>query len=116
MDYITVDALRVHGAHGHYAHEREVEQEFEVSLRVVLDTHSAGGSDVLTDTIDYDVLRSITLGVFADTSKYLVEALAETIAAKVLAIPQALEVTISIRKMAVWDNGIPGISITRIAQ
>ena len=101
MDYITIDELRVNGAHGHYEHERNVEQEFLVS------------SDTLTDTIDYDDLRGIVTLVFKGQSHYLIEALADEIAQKILKNTIAKEVSISIKKTAVWPSGIPGISITR---
>ncbi|MDR3546778.1 MAG: dihydroneopterin aldolase [Candidatus Pacebacteria bacterium] len=109
MDYITIDNLHVHGAHGHYEHERQVEQEFVVSLKVGIDAHPSGESDVLGDTIDYDGLRAIVGDIFNGKSHYLVEALAEEISQRILSETIAQEVTISIQKTAVWPNGVPGI-------
>jgi dihydroneopterin aldolase len=113
MDYITIDDLRIHAAHGHYEHERRVEQEFLVSLRVGVANRKAASSDTLADTIDYDVLREIVEGVFKSEPHYLLEALADEIAQKILAETPAREVSISIKKTAVWPNGVPGVSITR---
>ena len=113
MDYITIDTLSIRAAHGHYEHERKVEQEFVVSLRVGIDARPAGASDTLSDTIDYDVLRTVTEEVFQSKPHYLVEKLAEEIAQKILNGTSAKEVTITIQKTAVWPNGVPGISITR---
>jgi dihydroneopterin aldolase len=113
MDYITIDDLRVNAAHGHYEKERQVEQEFLISLRVGIDAHAAGNSDKLADTIDYDSLRTSVEEVFKGKSHYLIEALAEEVAQKVLKDTIAREVSISIKKTAVWPNGVPGISITR---
>ena len=113
MDYITIDDLRIQGAHGHYEHERQVEQEFLISLKVGVDAKEAGKSDSLADTIDYDKLRGIIEDVFKGKSHYLIEALAEEIAEKILQETPAKEVTISIQKTAVWPNGVPGISLTR---
>jgi dihydroneopterin aldolase len=113
MDYITIDDLRINAAHGHYEHERKVEQEFLVSLRVGIDAHKAADSDALADTIDYDALRGIVEDVFKGKAHYLIEALAEEIAQKTLKETIAQEVSISIKKTAVWPNGIPGISISR---
>jgi len=115
MDYLTIDTLTVHGVHGHYAEEREKEQEFEISLRVGMHAKRAGQSDALSDTIDYDVLKRIVRDVFARESRYLIESLAETIAERILHETPALEATISIRKKAVWASGVPGITITRRA-
>jgi dihydroneopterin aldolase len=113
MDYVTLENLRIRGIHGHHPQERRVEQEFEVSLKVACDVGAAGKSDQLPDTIDFDFLRKCAEDVFSAKSYYLVEALAEDIAARVLADPRAKEITVSIRKTAVWPDAIPGVAITR---
>ena len=113
MDYITLDDFRIKSTHGHHEHERRVEQEFLVSLRVGFDAHAAAASDNLPDTIDFDDLRKITEGVFAGKSYYLVEALAEEIAQRILNETVAREVSVSIKKTMVWEDAVPGISITR---
>ena len=113
MDYITIDGLRVNGAHGHYEHERNAEQEFLVSLRIGIDAKKAAETDALADTIDYDLLRTIIETIFNGKSRYLLEALAEEIIQKILLETIAQEVTITIQKTGVWSNGIPGVSITR---
>jgi dihydroneopterin aldolase len=115
MDYLTIDSLTIYGAHGHYDHERTKEQEFEVTLRVGTHLRRAGQSDALTDTIDYDILKRIVLETFARESRYLIESLAESIAERILRETPALEASVTIRKKAVWDNGVPGVSITRRA-
>jgi dihydroneopterin aldolase len=113
MDYLTIDALTIRAAHGHYEHERRVEQEFVISLRVGMSAGKAAESDALTDTIDYDFLRKIVEEVFAGKTQYLLEALAEHIAERILSETSAREVTISIQKPAVWPSGIPGVQFTR---
>ena len=113
MDYITIDDLRIQAKHGHYEQERKIEQEFLISLKVGIEMKAAGDSDVLSDTIDYDILRGIVTDIFAGQSHYLVEALAEEIAHAILEKTIAREVTISIKKTAVWPSGIPGIVLTR---
>lgn len=115
MDYLTIEELRVSGAHGHYDHERTKEQEFLVSLSVGLRLKRAGQSDALMDTIDYDVLKRIVLETFARESRYLIESLAEEILERILKETPALEASISIRKTEVWDNGVPGVTLTRRA-
>ncbi len=115
MDYLTVEALTIFGAHGYYEHERTREQEFEVSLRVGTHLRPAGQSDALSDTIDYDVLKRIVEETFTRESRYLIESLAESIAARILRETPALEASVTIKKKAVWDNGVPGVAITRRA-
>ncbi len=113
MDYLTVSALKVSASHGHYEHERKTEQEFKVSLRVGYESRPAGASDKLEDTIDYDDLRRIVRDTFSGTQRYLVEKLADDIAAEILKDERAKEVTVSIQKTAVWLDGVPGVEITR---
>ena len=113
MDYVTLDNFKISGVHGHHAHERHVEQEFEVSLKVGCDIIAAGKSDKLPDTIDFDFLRSSVESVFKDRSYYLVETLAEDIATAILTDARAKEITVSIKKLAVWPDAVPGVIITR---
>jgi len=115
MDYITIDSLVASGAHGYYEQERTKEQDFDVSLRVGTHVRRAGQSDMLAETIDYDVLKRIVRDTFARESRFLIESLAETIAERILRETNALEVTVSIRKPGVWESGVPGVSITRRA-
>ncbi|MDB5195403.1 MAG: diguanylate cyclase [Parcubacteria group bacterium] len=115
MDYLTIDHLVVLGVHGQYDHERTREQSFHVSLRVGTHLKRAGQSDTLADTIDYDLLKRIVEETFAHETRYLVESLAETIAARILRETPALEATVAIKKPEAWDNGIPGVAITRRA-
>jgi dihydroneopterin aldolase len=113
MDYLTITDLRINATHGHFEHERRIEQEFVVTLRVGFEGRAAGASDVLGDTIDYDALRAIIEDVFKGKPHFLLEALAEEIVQRILAHTTAQEVTVSIQKTAVWPNGVPGVSITR---
>lgn len=113
MDYVTLDNFKISGIHGHHAHERVVEQEFLVSVKVGCDIVAAGKSDKLPDTIDFDFLRSSIEGVFKNRSYYLVEALAEDIATAIFTNARAKEITVSVRKLAVWPDAVPGVEITR---
>ncbi len=113
MDYVTLSHLKIIGIHGHHDHERHVEQEFEVSLRVGCDVGAAGKSDSLPDTIDFDFLRGCVEEVFARKSYYLVEALAEDVAKAIFMDDRAKEITVSVQKKAVWPDAVPGIEITR---
>lgn len=113
MDYIHIDALRILGKHGHYVRERRGTQDFEISLRVATDVQRAGKSDKLRHSINYADLKKIVEEVFAAAPRYLLETLAEDIAKKILKDTRAKEVTITIKKLAIWKNGVPGVTITR---
>lgn len=113
MDYVTLEHFKITGVHGHHEHERRIEQEFEISLKVGCDVGAAGKSDKLPDTIDFDFLRACVEEVFRNRSYYLVETLAEDIAERIFTDARAKEVVISIKKNAVWPDAIPGIIVTR---
>ncbi len=113
MDYVHIDGLRVSGRHGHYARERKGAQDFEVSIRVAVDVAKAGKSDKLRHSINYADLKQIIEDVFAAAPRYLLEKLAEDIAKQVLKDRRAKEVTLTIKKLAIWKNGVPGVTIVR---
>ncbi len=113
MDYIHIDGLRISGKHGHYVSERRGAQEFEVSVKVAIDTVKAGKSDKLRHSLNYSHIKTIVEDVFAAAPRYLLETLAEDIAKKVLKDKRAREVTITIKKLHIWENGVPGVTIVR---
>ena len=113
MDYLHISELNVKGVHGYYEHEWLKPQSFSVSLKVGIDTAKSASLDALTETIDYDTLRSAVETVFAGARSALIETLANAIAETILQNPRALEVQVTIHKLDVWDNGVPGVTITR---
>lgn len=113
MDYLHIDSLTVDATHGHYEHEWSREQRFDVALKVGFVSKASGESDALRDTIDYDDLKRIVLETLSGKRRYLVEKIAEEIAQRILLDERAKEATVSIRKLEAWDNGVPGVIITR---
>ncbi len=113
MDKIFFNGFKISGVHGVFPEERNIEQEFEVSITATLDTRQAAKSDALSDTADYLLFRKITEEVVKGESCYLIETLAEKIATKVLEDNKVTEVSVTIRKPSVLPNGIPGLTITR---
>ena len=113
MDYILIDNLHFSGKHGVYEKERAVEQEFLVSLRLGFDTHPSAQTDALADTLDYSEAKRIVERVITGGSCYLVERLADQIAQALLRDPRVLSAEVSIRKVAVWQNGVPGVTVVR---
>lgn len=113
MDYLHIDSLLLKGKHGAYAPERSVEQEFAVSVRLGVEIPRVGKIDQLQDTVDYGVVRNTIRSVIEGESRYLIETLAEDIASQVLKDPRIRTIELTIKKNTVWDNGIPGVTITR---
>ena len=114
MDYIHIEKLVVSGKHGVYARERVVEQEFAFDLKLGVDMSAAAKSDDLASALDYGPVRDTVISIVQNNSYYLVEKLAEHIATEILKDTRVLSVEVSIRKPEAWDNGVPGVTITRV--
>jgi dihydroneopterin aldolase len=103
-DRIVLTNMVFPGRHGVGDVERASAQPFEVDVEVVRDLAAAGRADDLAVTTDYGEVFRICRAVVEGPSKHLVEALAEEIAARVLALgpqPGADEVIVRVRKPAV---------------
>lgn len=85
MDKIGISGIGFYGYHGVREEEQTLGQRFEVDVECVLDLRPAGRSDELTLTVDYaDVVKRVT--AIGQTRRFrLLEALAEAIAAELLA-------------------------------
>ena len=113
MDMVFIRNLSVRGKHGVGEEERKVEQEFIFDIEATLDVSSAGLSDTLTDTVDYDVFRTLVQQIVGNNSFMLIERLGERVAQEILKDQRIQKVVVTIRKPAVWENGVPGITISR---
>lgn len=113
MDHIFIEGLKVAGKHGVMAHERVVEQEFQIDVRMEVDTKKAAASDKLEHALDYAPIKEKIVEIIQINSFYLIERLADTIAAEILKDKRISKVELTIRKSAVWDNGVPGITVVR---
>jgi dihydroneopterin aldolase len=103
-DRIVLTNMVFPGRHGVGDAERASAQPFEVDVEVIRDLAAAGRADELALTIDYGEVFRICRTVVEGPSKHLMEALAEDIAARVLALgpePGADEVVVRVRKPAV---------------
>lgn len=104
-DRIVLSNLRFEARHGYHDWERERAQPFEVDIELLLDLRPAGIADDLDRTIDYGRVYDDVRHIVVTTSFRLLEALAESIAAHLLASFPADEVVIRVRKPAVQLGG-----------
>jgi len=100
-DRITLSTMRFEGHHGVSEEERLLPQLLEVDLVVEADLAKAGRTDDVADTIDYGPLVALCAGVVERNSFRLLEAIAATIADRVLDTTPATAVTVRVRKLAV---------------
>ena len=107
-DRIALTNMRFEGKHGVLEEERTTAQPFEVDAELILDLRPAGRSDDLSLTVDYRDVFRICREVVEGPSLRLIEAVAETIAARILAEFAAAgvsEVVVRVRKPRV---ALPG--------
>ena len=100
-DRISLINMRFDGRHGVLEEEQVEPQPFEVDVELSLDLSPAGVSDDLSQTVDYREVFEIVRETIEGPSRKLIESLAETIAARLLADFAAVgvgEVLVRIRK------------------
>lgn len=96
QDTISLTGITAVGHHGVFEHERRDGQPFVVDVVLYLDLRPAGQSDDLTQTAHYGELAEQVTELITGVPLNLIEALAERIAAHILAsfAVNAVEVTV----------------------
>jgi dihydroneopterin aldolase len=98
MDRILMEGMTFRGHHGVHPAEREVGAPFTVDVELEVDLAEAGRSDRLEDTVDYSTAYRLVGEVVEGDPCHLVEALAERIAARMLAFERVRRTTVTVRK------------------
>jgi FolB domain-containing protein len=98
MDRIFLRDLRLSCTIGVNDWEREVQQTVTIDLDLELDLAAAGRKDDLNLTADYKVVRDRIETIVAQSSFFLIEALAERIAEASLAEPGVQRVRVCVEK------------------
>ena len=107
-DRLVLSNMRFEGKHGLLEEEQVTAQPFEVDTELVLDLRPAGRSDDISRTVDYRDVFRICQDAVEGPSFRLIEALAETIAGRLLAEFATVglsEVVVRVRKPKV---ALPG--------
>jgi D-erythro-7,8-dihydroneopterin triphosphate epimerase len=86
MDFDTLDAIHIRGLLargilGINPEERTTKQDIIVNLSLYADLRAPGGSDRIEDTVNYKTLKDEVLALVEGTEFFLIERLAEEIAA-----------------------------------
>jgi len=97
-DRVVLAGMRFFGYHGALVEERRRGQEFVVDVEVETDLARAGASDGLEDTVDYRQVYAAAKAVVEGPARQLLEAVAEEIARRVLALERVEAVTVRVRK------------------
>lgn len=114
LDTIFIRELRAEAWIGIYEWEKLKPQTLDFNLEIGVDTHRAGTSDHIGDTVDYGEVVGRIRADLKDQHFKLLEALAEHIAAVILHDFKAHWVRISVAKIAHMRGvKLVGVTITR---
>jgi len=112
MDTIYVKNLEVFATHGVYKKEHDKPQRFAVSVTVFVEPPTKR-RDTIGGTLDYRFIRDAILSVMQGPHIKLLETLAEQISAKLFTDERVAQCEIEIKKLDLWTNGQPGITVRR---
>ena len=100
MDILKIKSLRFKGYHGYYRQERKQGNDFEVDLIFQANLHTAGESDQLKDTIDYQEALKTVKSVMEGPSVKLIETLTKKIGDQLFKqLPEVNKLSVSVRKL-----------------
>jgi len=85
MDKVSLHGIDVYAHHGVHPAERELGQRFVIDVDLWIDCRTAAASDSLADALDYTAVHRCICTAAADTSFYLIEALAGHLCTALLA-------------------------------
>jgi dihydroneopterin aldolase len=116
-DHIYLHGMVFEGRHGVSEDERRERQPIEVDVEVSLDLRPGGTSDELEQTVDYGALFEVCREVVEERSFALLEAIAEAVAAAILAgFPRVDSVSVRAKKPGVPLEGViehAGVEVER---
>lgn len=98
MDKIFIRGLKAETIIGTLPEERRKARPVLINIELEIDLMAAGESDSLDDTVDYAALERSIVERVRDTKFYLLERLAEEIAAVCLAYRRIVRVNVTVEK------------------
>lgn len=104
-DWIVLTGMSFYGRHGVLPEEREHGQRFLVDVELETDLGRAGRDDDLSATVDYRRVYAVVREVVEGAPRSLIEAVAETIAGRLLLLSRAEGVIVRVRKPEVALGG-----------
>ncbi len=115
MDKIIIDDIISYAYHGVLPEERELGQEFQISLELGAD-FSVIKDDQIEQAVDYRHAVEVVQKIMKGPSCHLLETLAVRIANQLLLVPGVMEVEVEVRKpnppLAAVSGGT-GVIVTR---
>ncbi len=98
-DCIKIQNLEIYANHGLFPEETKLGQKFLVSAMLYVDTHKAGMTDAMEDSVDYGDVCHYICNYLQKNTFHLLEAAAESLATQLLKDYKLIRgVTLSIKK------------------
>jgi len=113
MDTVFVENLTVSGIHGVTAKEKDRTQTFRIDIAVDVENALPNNRDDVLDVIDYRTMKKAVEHVVTQERHELVETIALRIIEIVFPNLCIKNITVSVRKVEIWNNGIPGVTVRR---
>lgn len=98
MDKVHIKDIALKCIIGIFEHERHEKQEVNINITLHTDLHEAGLTDDFSKTVDYKTVKQKIVSLVEGSSHYLIEALAEDIAAACLAFDKVEKVDVIVEK------------------
>ncbi|MCP4727551.1 MAG: dihydroneopterin aldolase [bacterium] len=105
-DTVSLKNMTFFGYHGQKKNERELGQQYQADLELILDTSRAAENDDLTHTVDYQKAFLIVNEIITEESFRLIETIADRISKRILDSFDIRAVTVRLRKIKPPMNGI----------
>lgn len=99
LDRIHIRDLLVRCVLGIYPEERREKQDVVINMTLFADLRNACVSDRIEDTVDYKEIKKGVLAMAENSAYYLVERLAEEVAAVALESPSVQRVDVTVDKL-----------------
>jgi dihydroneopterin aldolase len=103
--------MSFYGYHGETQAERTLGNRFHVDVELRMDLSTAGRTDDIADTLDYSHAFALVRGVVEDQQYSLIEAVADRIAAALLAEPGIASVRVRVGKQPPIAGAIDRCSV-----
>ncbi len=111
MDTIFIKDLVFMGRHGVGDLERSQPQRFGIDI--VIEQESRDWQDSIKNTYNYVEARDIAKRHIEETSNKLIETIAESIAQEVLVHDFVKKVSVTVKKLDIFVDGVGGVTISR---
>jgi dihydroneopterin aldolase/D-erythro-7,8-dihydroneopterin triphosphate epimerase len=98
VDKVHIKDIALQCIVGIFEHERHEKQEVVINITLHTDLREAGRTDDFAKTVDYKAVKQKIVSLVENSSHYLIEALAENIAAACLAFERVEKVDVAIEK------------------